>query len=200
MMKKAIAILSAAVMTVAMAATAFAAPSPTVTGIVTAVGNGKDANGNAVEATLSEVPAEYKTVVDEIKTVEKLKEVLGDQYEEGLQVVDIKDVTVPEGTVFPITLTFTVTGVTTSSVVKVLHYDTTAGAWEVVDSKVGNGTVEATFTSLSPVAFVFDGQTVAAGTSTSPKTGETSAAGVAGVVAVAAVLGMGVLSFRRKRA
>ena len=200
MMKKVLAIVSAAVMTVAMASTAFAAPSPSVTGIVTAVGNGKDANGNAIQATLSEVPAEYKAVADEIKTAAKLEEVLGDQYEEGMQVVDIKDVTVPEGTVFPATLTFTVTGVTASSKVTVLHYDTTKGAWEIVDSKAGNGTVEATFNSLSPVAFVVDGQTAAAGTSTSPKTGETSAAGVAGVVAVAAVLGMGVLSFRRKRA
>lgn len=201
MFKKAAAILTAAVLTIGMAATAMAAPSPTVSGIVTGIAGATDANGNAVEATLSEVPAEYASAVQEIRDVETVKALLGDAYQEGMQVVDVKDVTVPEGTAFPLTITFQVTGVTASSKVAVLHYDTAAGAWEVVESKAGNGTITATFDSLSPVAFVIDGQTAAQTTgTTSPKTGEIPYGAYAGVVAAAAALGMIVVSMKKKEA
>ena len=88
-------------------------------------------------------------------------------------------------------------------------------------SKAGDGTVTATFTSLSPVAFVVDkataasttttnkgtttttnkgttSSTTASASTTSPKTGETNVMMYAGIVAVAAVAGMAVT--RRKRA
>ena len=127
-----------------------------------------------------------------------------------MQVVDVKDVTVPEGTVFPVTITFNVTGVTADSTVAVLHYDTAAGAWEVVESKAGNGTITAIFDSLSPVAFVVDGNAAAgstaagassqtSGSATSPKTGETSALSMAAVIAAAALAGMAVVSFYSKK-
>ena len=130
-----------------------------------------------------------------------------------MQVVDVKNVTVPDGTVFPVTITFKVTGVTASTKVAVLHYNTTTKAWEKVESKAGDGTVTATFTSLSPVAFVVDkataasttttnkgttSSTTASASTTSPKTGETNVMMYAGIVAVAAVAGMAVT--RRKRA
>ena len=92
---------------------------------------------------------------------------------------------------------------------------------EKVESKAGDGTVTATFTSLSPVAFVVDkataasttttnkgtttttnkgttSSTTASASTTSPKTGETNVMMYAGIVAVAAVAGMAVT--RRKRA
>ena len=218
-MKKFIALACAAVLTVASAVTAFAQPSVSVSGVVTAVTTATDKDGKAVNATFGEVPAEYASAVAEVKTEAKLKELLGSDYTSTMQVVDVKNVTVPDGTVFPVTITFKVTGVTASTKVAVLHYNTTTKAWEKVESKAGDGTVTATFTSLSPVAFVVDkataasttnkgtttttnkgttSSTTASASTTSPKTGETNVMMYAGIVAVAAVAGMAVT--RRKRA
>lgn len=225
-MKKFIALACAAVLTVASAVTAFAQPSVSVSGVVTAVTTATDKDGKAVNATFGEVPAEYASAVAEVKTETKLKELLGSDYTSTMQVVDVKNVTVPDGTVFPVTITFKVTGVTASTKVAVLHYNTTTKTWEKVESKAGDGTVTATFTSLSPVAFVVDKATAAsttttnkgtttttnkgttsststtgsktASSTTSPKTGEANVMMYAGIVAVAAVAGMAVT--RRKRA
>lgn len=214
-MKKLIAFVCAAVLTVSTAVTALAQPSVTVTGVVTGTQTATDKNGNTVSVEIKDVPAEYSDAVAEVKTVEKLKELLGDAYTEGMEVVDVKDIVVPEGTEFPVTITFTVTGVKESSKVAVLHYDTTAKKWERVEAKAGNGTITATFTSLSPVAFVVDKNTVSSSTttatgsaatsgstsgSTSPKTGETNVMMWAGMVAVAALAGMAVTYRRRKDA
>ena len=208
MMKKLTAVLCAAVLCLSTAASVFAQPSPEVSGVVTGVSTGTDANDNAIEATVGEVPAEYQAAVDQVKDLTFVQNLLGDAFVEGMQVVDVKDVTVPEGTVFPATLSFNVTGVTADSHVAVLHYDTAAGAWEVVESKAGNGTITATFDSLSPVAFVVDGNAAAGSTAagassqtsaTSPKTGETSVLSMAAVIAAAALAGMAVVSFRSKK-
>ena len=205
MMKKLTAVLCAAVLCLSTAASVFAQPSPEVSGVVTGVSTGTDANGNAIEATVGEVPAEYQAAVDQVKDLTFVQNLLGDAFVEGMQVVDVKDVTVPEGTVFPATLSFNVTGVTADSTVAVLHYDTAAGAWEVVESKAGNGTITATFDSLSPVAFVVDGNAAAgassqtSGSATSPKTGETSVLSMAAVIAAAALAGMAVVSFYSKK-
>ena len=210
MMKKLTAVLCAAVLCLSTAASVFAQPSPEVSGVVTGVSTGTDANGNAIEATVGEVPAEYQAAVDQVKDLTFVQNLLGDAFVEGMQVVDVKDVTVPEGTVFPATLSFNVTGVTADSHVAVLHYDTAAGAWEVVESKAGNGTITATFDSLSPVAFVVDGNAAAgstaagassqtSGSATSPKTVETFALSMAAVIAAAALAGMAVVFFYSKK-
>ena len=222
-MKKFIALACAAVLTVASAVTAFAQPSVSVNGVAS-VQSATDKNGNAVNVTVSEVPAEYASAVAEVKTADKLKELLGSEYTSTMQVVDVKDVTVPAGAVFPVTITFKIAGVTASTKVAVLHYNTTTKAWEKVESKAGEGTITATFTSLSPVAFVVDKATASSTTvnkgttttttnkgttssttgskttssTTSPKTGETNVMMYAGIVAVAAYAGMAVT--RRKRA
>ena len=180
MMKKLTAVLCAAVLCLSTAVSVFAQPSPEVSGVVTGISAGINADGDAVEVTLSEVPAEYQAAVEQVKDSAFVQNLLGDAFVEGMQVVDVKDVTVPEGTVFPVTITFNVTGVTADSTVAVLHYDTAAGAWEVVESKAGNGTITAIFDSLSPVAFVVDGN-AAAGS------------------AAAALAGMAVVSFYSKK-
>ena len=210
MMKKLTAVLCAAVLCLSTAVSVFAQPSPEVSGVVTGISAGINADGDAVEVTLSEVPAEYQAAVEQVKDSAFVQNLLGDAFVEGMQVVDVKDVTVPEGTVFPVTITFNVTGVTADSTVAVLHYDTAAGAWEVVESKAGNGTITATFDSLSPVAFVVDGNAAAgstaagassqtSGSATSPKTGETSVLSMAAVIAAAALAGMAVVSFYSKK-
>lgn len=218
MRKRVIAVLCAAVMVLGAATTAFAAPSPAVPGVVTGTSEVVDADGNVVEGLeIKDVPEEYKEVVEEIKDIEKIKELLGDEFEEGMQVVDVKDVTVPEGTKFPVTITFTVTGVTKGSKVKVLHYDTDKKEWEVIEAIAGDGTITATFESLSPVAFVVDKKAVeanqsSAGTTnidtsgssgasaTSPKTGETPVGTYAGIIAVFAAIGMGIAYYKKRKA
>ena len=174
-MKKLIALVCAAVMTVSSAVAVFAQPSVQVTGVVTKAQAATDANGNAVTVEIKAVPDEYKEAVENVKKEETLKEVLGADFKEGMQVVDVKDISVPDGTTFPVTITFE------------------------VEAKAGAGTITATFTSLSPVAFVVD-KDAAAKASTSPKTGETNVMMWTGIVAVIAVAGMAVTYKKRKEA
>ena len=213
-MKKLVAVLCAAVMTVGMAVNVFAAPSPSVSGVVTAVESAKDADGNAVDIkmeTVSEAEAEQhfteeeKAAVAEIKeSKEKFeaiaKEALGDKFEEGMELVDIRNLYVPEGAnvTFPLTITVKVTGVTEASKVAVLHY--TNGKWEDVNAVAGNGTVTFTVNSLSPFAFIVDANTAKnVGSTTSPATGEANTMVWVAIVAVAAAAGM-VVTYRKKRA
>lgn len=213
-MKKLVAALCAAVMTVGMAVNVFAAPSPSVSGVVTAVESAKDADGNAVDIkieTVSEAEAdqhfteEEKTAVAEIKeSKEKFKaiakEALGEKFEEGMELVDIRNLHVPEGAnvTFPLTITVKVTGVTEASKVAVLHY--TNGKWEDVNAVAGNGTITFTVNSLSPFAFIVDANTAKnVGSTTSPATGEANTMVWVAIVAVAAAAGM-VVTYRKKRA
>lgn len=143
---------------------AFAAESPSVSGVVTG-GTGTDADGNAVAITITEaVDSAAKAQLDDLKTV------LGSDYTENMVVADVKEVTAPEGTVFPVQITFDVTGVTSGSEVIVLHHNGTEWEKVAVDA-VGDGTVTATFESLSPVAIVVEKTAASATGTTSPKTG-----------------------------
>lgn len=63
-----------------------------------------------------------------------------------MQVVDVKDISVPDGTTFPVTITFEVAGVTEGSSVAVLHYN--GSAWEKVEAKAGAGTITAILSHL----------------------------------------------------
>lgn len=211
-MKKLVAVLCAAVMTVGMAVNVFAAPSPSVSGTVTAIESATDANGNAVEIkieTVSEAEAEHfteeeKTAVADVKeNFETIaKKVLGEKFEDGMKLVDIRNLYVPEGAnvTFPLTLTVKVTGVTKDSTVAVLHYNAETKTWEDVNATAGDGTITFTVNSLSPFAFIVDANTAKnAGSTTSPATGEANTMTWVAIVAVAAVAGM-VVTYRRKRA
>lgn len=204
-LKKAVAVVTAALTICAMSVTAFAQGSVKSTGVVTA-GGAKDANGNAVQATMASIPAEYAAAVSEIKTTDGLKAVLGDAFVEGMEVVDAMDVSVPAGTPMPVTITFNVPGVGPDTKVAVLHYN--GSAWEVIKSTVGDGTITATFTSLSPVAFVVDKNTATGTTSTttssssssvSPKTGENTGMLVSAAVVAVLALGAGCVFFAKRK-
>lgn len=204
-MKKLLAILSAAVMTVGMAATVFAAPSPSVSGIVTGVVKAVDKNGADVKIIVESVDVltgAEKTAAEEIKDIAKVKEVMGSAFTEGMQVVDVKNVRAEGDVAFPVTVTFKVTGVTSASKVALLHYDVEKGAWTVLEAKAGEGTIEATFDSLSPVAFVVEKDVTAAATgmTVSPKTGEPNVLAWAGVVAILGLAGMAVTYKKREQA
>ena len=68
----------------------------------------------------------------------------------------------------PADIKFNVAGVTANSNIKVLHQKAD-GTWESVPVVVSNGSVTATFTSLSPVVIV---EVATSTTGASPKTGE----------------------------
>ena len=146
---------------------------------------------------MQSLPEEYKHLAEEIKDVSALKAVLGSAYVDGMEVIDVRDVVIVGDTSlveFPLTITFKVPGVLSTTKVAVLHY--ADGAWQVEPSKAGNGTITATFDSLSPVAFVVDKNTSSSAV-TSPETGENTAVPAVGAVVIVAVLGAAVL---RKKA
>lgn len=213
-MKKLVAVLCAAVMTVGMAVNVFAEPSPSVSGTVTKIESATDANGKTVDVKLEtssdaeknqRFTEEEKKAVAEIKeSKEKFeaiaKEVLGENFKEGMALVDIRNLYIPEGAevTFPLTITAKVTGVTKDSTVAVLHF--TNGKWENVNATAGDGTITFTVNSLSPFAFIVDANTAKnAGSTTSPATGEANTMVWVVIVAVAAAAGM-VVTYRKKRA
>lgn len=197
--------------------TAFAAPSPTASTSVsdTAV-SGTDADGQAIDISdiiiTSDIPAEYTGVVDEIqseagfaKVVENLDlvKVIGASSAENLTLLDVKDVRVIGNVKFPVTLTFSVKGVVSTTKGTILHYNGTA--WEVIDTTMGNGTMTGTFDSLSPVAFVVDKTTLqgAEGSGSDGSSDTKSPQTVAAYPAAAALLGLSgiaVIAALKKRA
>ena len=185
---------AAMTLALSMSIAAFAAPSPSVNGTVSN-GSGTDANGKAVEVTITEVTdTEAKA---QLENKETLKEILGSDFTDKMVVADVKEISVPEGTTFPVKLTFNISGVTASSKVAVLHYN--GSAWEKVPvDAVSEGTVTATFTSLSPVAFVVEGAGSAAAGTTSPKTGSSPVAMMAAFGAVICMAGIVVLSKKER--
>ena len=184
---------AAAVLALSMSLGAFAAESPSAEGIVIS-GKTSDANGNAVQVTLQEVTdATAKAKLDD---ADYLKQIVGDEYVEGMKVADMKDVSVPEGTPMPVTIEFEVNGVNKNTKVVVLHYNGTE--WEKVKvDAVDYRSVTATFDSLSPVAFILDKvDTTASVGSTSPKTGMSPLVLMAAFGAV--VFGAGVVVLTKK--
>lgn len=176
---------------------AIAADSPSADGVVTEATQATDKNGKSVEIDVQTLPEEYKQVAEEIKNLTTLKTVLGSAYVDGMEVVDVRDVVIVGDASlveFPVTVTFKVPGVLSTTKVAVLHY--VDGAWQVEPSEAGNGTITATFDSLSPVAFVVDKNT-SSSAMTSPETGENSAVPVVGAVVIVAAVGAVVL---RKKA
>ena len=139
--------------------TAFAAPS---TSTVAEVASAKDKNGNDVVVTEAGEVASDVAITTAIAADKGAKEAASE-----LKVLWQKDLTVPEGTTFPIDITFKAAGNT--GAIYVFHYED--GAWVKVGEGTGE-TVTATFNSLSPVALVVASTTSGA---TSPKTGETVA-------------------------
>ena len=146
MKKKIMGVILAAMMVSMMGMSALAAPSKRIDSVVTETEKAVDKNGNAVEVKISDVPEANKAAADEIKNVAKVKEVLKDSFVEGMEVVDVREVTVTGDNVeFPLTITFKVPGVLETTKVAVLHY--VDGAWKQETAKAGQGTITATFDS-----------------------------------------------------
>lgn len=193
--KRMAAFCMAAVLALSMSVGAFAAESPSAQGIVIS-GKTADADGNEIQVTLAEVTdTDAKAKLDDTNY---LKEVIGDEYIEGMKVADMKDVSVPEGTPMPVTIEFEVNGVNKNTKVVVLHYNGTE--WEKIKvDAVDYRSVTATFESLSPVAFILDkvDETASVGT-TSPKTGMSPLVMMAAFGAVVCVAGAVVLTKKER--
>lgn len=183
MRKKIFNVVMATVLTVAMGVTAFAANSPTASGVVTA-NTGKDANGEEIYYTVEPVKAEYASAVAEIETVDGLKAALGSAYVDAMEVVDVRSIVLHEkeiatyamegGVAFPLTLTFSVPGVVKGTKVAILSY--VNGIWQMLQCVAGDGTISAVFDSeaqFEAVAFVVDKNTTAGGGQTSGKDNQT---------------------------
>ena len=166
-MKKLFSIVFTLALVLALSASVFAAPSQEdKVEVVTA----KDKNGTVITATLT---GSAKTL-----TEEEAADVIG---ETAATIIDIQDVSVPDGTAFPVTIEFSVDGVTSDMTVYCLHWN--GSSWDKLEAIAGDGTVTCTFTSLSPVAFVTEAA------ATSPTTGEVNWIIIVGLVAIAALLG-----------
>lgn len=189
--KKATALLLAVLFTMAMGMTVLAADSPSASGVITGA-TGKDAAGREAEIIISSTDMAAPTEA-------QLREILKGDFVEGMKVAALVDVSVKNGDLlkWPVTITFQVPGVTEDSQVAVIHY--TSGAWEnVTPVTLGDGTVTASFDSLSPVGIVMkDVPGTAGDEAVSPKTGENSPAMLAGGIAVLALAAAYVL---RKKA
>ena len=111
------------------------------------------------DAILTSVkPEEMADFLKEFKTEYKDAAELA----EKVEVVDVKDVHVddPSSVEWPLAITFEVPGTTKDSTVLVLHFE--GEKWEKVPATIlADGQVEASFNSLSPVAFVVDKATLA---------------------------------------
>ena len=172
-MKKKLTALLAAVMIFALNLSAFAAPSVTT---VTADKTGATqtaaalADGVSVKSTGIVINGVAKTVTPVVKsvpaaTVTSAQTAAKSLVSANANLLKLIDVSLPESFTSA-KITFDVSGVKAGQKVNVLHQKAD-GTWEkIANVVVGDGTVTATFTSLSPVAFVVEG--------TSDKTGSVS--------------------------
>lgn len=156
-MKKIFSIILSVLITATLTVVAAAAPSPTGTGIAQ-VQSATDGNNNSI-GTIQMKPVSSALSQDAQKP-NTIKMALGNNYQDGMQTVAIWDLIVPAGTVFPIKITFSVPGVTSSTTGAFMHWNGTE--FEMITAIFANGTMTGTFNSLSPVAIVLDSQTAAA--------------------------------------
>ena len=159
MKKKLISLAGAMMLVVAMAASAMAAPAPSVDESIVPEIKGEIVASNGTVVKAEDITIGESKVALDLKD-EAVSKLVADV--KNAKVHSIFDVTLANadkrfangGTV---KIPFSVAGIAGKDV-KVLHYNGTA--WEVVPSSVSGNVVTATFTSLSPVAIVVgDAQT-----------------------------------------
>lgn len=192
------ALVCVALLTVGMSMTALASNPSVQAGIVTGVDKAQDSNGTSAKVIVEAIHDnhEHDAEKDYISVEANMKKELErlNAYEAGMKVLDVKNVEI-EGDAslikFPLTITFTVNGIKAGDKVILLHYVDAAKGWEKLDTTTGNGTVTATFNSLSPVAFI------KVADATSPSTGEPVSLMLAGAVVALGTVGT-VVSKKRK--
>lgn len=192
-MKKKIAVLLTSLMVMAMGTTtAFAATSPTTqtsqpqATTATSYANVSVPTGGVVinGVVVDTVPTITPVTTSQVETAQAQAVAMVAPTARVLQMIDVE---------LPVSfdrvqLTFSVSGVTAGQKLAILHQKHD-GTWEtIIPDSVGNGTVTATFTSLSPIAFV--------AYNASAQTGET--APVLPFIAVICTAGMGLCAVKVK--
>lgn len=169
MKKKLVAVFMVSMITVMMTGLAVnAAPSPT-TSVTTATTATTATTEEATPATTyANVTASNSVIVDgeektltvtvkpvSVATLKAAQTQASSLIGDAASVLQIVDVSLPAGTTFSkVQLTFNVPGIVAGQNIAILHQKTD-GTWEkIIPDSVGNGTVTATFNSLSPVAIV----------------------------------------------
>lgn len=84
-------IIVMACMLLGMTLTAVAADSPETDGIVRRVKSAIDATGRRVDVKTQAIPQKYKAVVDALD-MNTVRQLLGDDYVEGMKILDVRDV------------------------------------------------------------------------------------------------------------
>jgi len=155
-------------------------------------------NGVSVQVDISEV---LDSVKAELASTEDIKTLLGSDYVAGstLELLGLVEANIPgQDLSAGVAITFDVPAVKAGDTIKVLHKRSSDHVWEVLDSTVTDGTVTATFTSLSPVAFVrVTGGNVADATVTAPKTGESNFIYIVEVLAALCLGGVFIVGRRK---
>lgn len=212
MKKRVMALICAALLVGSMSMTAFATNPSVQAGIVTGVDKVVDKNKNAIGGEGSSVELvvedihdthEHAPEEDYIREETNVKKELDNlkvevKADEKPQLLDVRNVelkttgNVNVADLFPITITFKVNGIKAGDTVILLHYVSDEKGWEKLSTTTGNGTVTATFNSLSPVAFI-----KLADADTSPKTGEPVSLMLAGAAVVVGTVGT-VISKKRR--
>ncbi len=205
MKKRLMALACVAVLTLGMSMTTLAANPSVQAGVVTGIEKAADKNGAAVDVEGADAKIiveaiddnhEHDAEKDYISVEANMKKELErlNAYEAGMKVLDVKNVEVVGDAKlieWPVTITFTVNGIKAGDKVILLHYVDATKGWEKIDTTTGNGTVTATFNSLSPVAFI------KVADATSPTTGEPVSLMLAGAVVALGTVGT-VISKKRK--
>lgn len=170
-MKKIVAVVSAAALTLAMGMTSFAAPS--VTGGITGGGTIETESGKVVDVIVSDPTTSNKLTEKEKEVVNKLVTADETTKEEAkTEALQQAGVTVPEGQTANIlgVVDIDVSGLETGDTayvtvnvpsaklgdnIIVLHYNEATGTWEKIDAEVtADGQVRLTIKSASPFAFL----------------------------------------------
>ena len=182
------------------------APATYVEGINSINSNTGAAAVKAVtDNTMTSVKAEIQSQMNDVAKLADtigsatLKQIAADSTKQVTPSVKFAaDVTAPAGVTVsaanPITLDIPAPGVKAGAAVAVLHWNGTA--WEVIKpDAVNDGTVKATFTSLSPVFVVEFSALTSDGKAVSPKTG--SSMPVLPVMAVICMAGVAVVATKK---
>lgn len=185
-MKKFTAIISAVMASVLLLSMQVSAlPSPTAGGIITGIEDAKDEDGSDVLIYVKPVEDakedgnlddEQMDIVEDIRDLDYVKDVLEDSFEDGMQVVDIEYVGIEgdESLVeYPLDVTFKMTGATKESEIYVMIYDEVTGEWFVTKAECGDGTIRIIMPHTGLISVIVDRNTAAFldGSGISPKTG-----------------------------
>lgn len=184
--KVAVSTILALVLTAGLAVTAFASPTNPV--VEEVIATFTDADGNTSTITLTE-----EELADSVKITKEIaaNTTPGEDAPAQFTILWQKEVKAPEGTQFPIKITFKLKGVAEGYKSVCFHYED--GAWKDVGDG-DNVSVTGTFTSLSPVAIAVIAP------AEKPTTGDSSHVVLWGVLMGVAALGTTALViYDRKR-